>query len=155
MTSRIDLSVLKDSAWLGWLAMIPLLAARLAGAGSWAIWTAAGVCLALMLCDLVKRRGEMRAMSVQIRAGYVLLLALGLLPGMSWLHWMQLAGTSVRVLTGYCLLQRELLMLPWNASGPMTPAEMRRILLTPPGDGGILRLGQAAHGMSTQCALGK
>ena len=155
INDRIALSVLKDVTWWSWVAMIALLAVHLSGSAAWPIYAAAAACLTLMLCDLVLRRGDMRAMSVQIRFGYVILLMLGLLPGMSWIHWMQLAGTTVRVVTGYCLLQRELLMLPWNAHAPMTSAEMWRILRAPPGDGGLPQFNAAGRGVPNACALGK
>src|SRR5215213_6020401 len=95
------------------------------------------------------------ATCVQIRAGYVILLLLGLLPGMTWIHWMQLAGTSVRVLTGYCLLHRELLMLPCNSQTPLTPALAWRILITPPGAGGLLRLSAIENTMPNPCATAR
>jgi hypothetical protein len=154
LTPRLDRLALRDATWWSWVVMISLLAARLSGGSILIVWLAVAVCAAMMVMDIILRRGDLRAMSVQIRIGYLILLMLGLLPGMAWIHWMQLIGTSVRVLTGYCLLHRELLMLPWNSQAPMTAGEMWRILLTPPGDGGLFRLSDASRAMPNPCSPG-
>ena len=44
------------------------------------------------------------------------MLLAGLWPPLSFLHWIQLIGTTARVTTGYCLLARLLSLLPWNRS---------------------------------------
>jgi hypothetical protein len=144
----IDLGALKDLSWWSWVLMIALLAMRLVTQRVEPIVVAAGICAVLAVLD-ASRRG-LRAMSVQVRLGYVLLLLVGLLPGMSWIHLVQLVGTSARVVIGYCLLHRELMLMPWNSSGRQTLAAMLKTLFAVPGEGGLVRLG--AKGMSAPCA---
>jgi hypothetical protein len=122
------------------MVMIGLQSLRFAGYTN-AVAVAIVLCTSLAVVDLILRRWDVRAMSVQIRLGYVLLLALGLIPGLEWIHVVQIVGTSIRVMTGYCLLERELRMLPWNQSGGTSWSQMCNILLACPGAGGILRFG--------------
>lgn len=56
----------------------------------------------------------------------------------------------MRILTGYCLLHRKLLMLPWNLDEPLTATVIGRILFAAPGVGGLLRFSDAA----SPCGLG-
>lgn len=135
-----DWSVLRDVTWWSWVLMIGLLIGRFAGYVE-AIGPAIVVCWGLGTIDLVRRRGDWLAMSVQVRFTYAAMLVLGLLPGMAWLHGVQLVGTTARVVTGYCLLERELRIMPWHAVEPMTLRAMWRTLTAKPGAGGLLRFG--------------
>jgi hypothetical protein len=78
-----------------------------------------------------------RAMPVQVRLAFLALLVLGLAPGMWWVHWSQLVGTSAMVLVGYCPLVRMLALLPWNRAEPLTRAFAWRTFAAAPA-GGLL-----------------
>jgi hypothetical protein len=153
-TRKLDPSVLRDLTWWSWLFMIALLAIRFAGFPQSAL-IAIALCAALTGVDLILKRGEVSAMSVQIRLSYVALLIAGLLPWMGWIHAVQLAGTTARLVTGYCLLERELRLLPWNRVEPLTFAAAWGVLAAPPGPGGLLRLGRCTHAVSSPCAFGQ
>lgn len=43
-----------------------------------------------------------------------------------WIHWVQLVGTSARVLIGYCFLARPLSLAPWKRWQPLTWTLLRR-----------------------------
>jgi hypothetical protein len=142
----IDLSVFRDVTWWSWIAMIALLVMRFAYDLTPAVHAGIALCGGLAVLDLIarSRAGEQRcAMSVQIRVCYVALLVVGLLPGMAWLHAVQIAGTTARVLVGYCLLERELRLMPWNYPGRLTLAGAWEVLTAPPGAGGLITLGSA------------
>lgn len=140
----VDSSVFRDLTWWSWLIMIALLAMRFALHMPQAIHAGIAMCLILALTDVLTRHEAQRcSMRVQIRLGYAMLLAIGLLPGMGWLHAVQIAGTSARVLTGYCMLERELRLLPWNYPRRLTLAAAWEILTARPGAGGLLRFGHA------------
>src|SRR5262245_43347792 len=128
--------------------MIGCIIVRLATGNAESIYLAVGTCVALLYLDLVFRDWALSAMSIQIRAFYALLLVASLLPGMSWILFVQLIGTSARVLTGYCLLERELRLAAWNRIEPLSLREARQILLSLPRCGGILRLGGGGAAIS-------
>lgn len=148
---RIDTTVFRDSNWWSWVALIALLAIRATTGRTEPILVAVAVCSTVAGIDLGLRNGNLRAMSVQIRIGYVLMLILGLLPMTGWLHAMQLVGTTVRVLCGYCLLERGLRMLPWNLGGEaLTLSRAWAILAACPGAGGIVQFGAE----ESPCSIG-
>jgi protein-S-isoprenylcysteine O-methyltransferase Ste14 len=153
----IDLSIVRDPTWLSWVVLIALLVMRFATGSMSPIFAAIALCLALATIDLFLRRGDFKAMSVQVWLGYAALLTVGLLPGMAWLHVVQIVGTSVRVLGGYCLLDRELRLMPWNRVEPLTPRGAWQVLTAWPRDGGIVRLeiDDAAAGISCACGFGR
>ena len=150
---RIDRSVFGDPTWWSWIVMIALLVARFVAGSVGPAIAALALCLAIAAIDIIVRRGDIKAMSVQIRLGYAVLLLVGLVPGMQWMHAVQIAGTTARVLTGYCLLQRELLLFPFNRGGPLTRAFVRSILFAPPGPGGVFRFGSDAPELPNPCGL--
>lgn len=86
--------------------------------------------------------------AVQIRLAYTALLLVCLIPLMRWLYWLPTLGTFALVLFGYCLMARVLSLMPWNRSGPLSLALVRRTLLTPP------VVGNAAHGLPETGCLG-
>jgi hypothetical protein len=145
---RIDTSVVRDVTWWSWTILIALLAMRFAAGRIDSILVAIAVCGGLAGIDLGIRKGHVRAISVQIRLGCVVLLILGLLPDMAWLHALLLAGTIARVLSGYCLLERVLrLFMPWNLAGrSLSIGFAWRLLITRPGAGGLFRFGDEACG---------
>ena len=146
---RRDWSVLRDVTWWSWLVMIALLAMRFATGDPIYVAIAAAICGVLAGEDLGQREGDFRAMSVQIRIGYIVMLGVGLVPGMGWIHAVQLVGTTARVLVGFCLLHRGLQMFPWNLSERLTAATVWRILTAPPGAGGLWQFGEG----ESPCAI--
>ncbi len=146
---RLDLSALRDVSWWSWSVMAVLLSFSFA-VEPWPIVAAIGWCAALVAYDCWAAEGDLGAMSVQVRVGYLTMLLAGVLPGMRWLHVLQLVGAILRNLTGYCLLSRLLALLPWNHVEPLTLARTGRILVAVPGGGGLLRFDGGA-GASTPC----
>lgn len=112
-----------DLAWWYWLLTVALLAAGVAG---WP-W---GIPLAMVLCGIqllhfIVRTGSITSLPVQVRATYLLLLALGIWAPLQWIHFVQVIGTSARVLIGYCLLARTLSLAPWNRIAPLSATLVR------------------------------
>lgn len=148
---RFDAAMLRDATWWSWVVIVGLLVARFVSDAD-AAYAAIAICGGFAAIDLFLRRGDWRAMSVQIRASYTLMLVIGMLPGMAWLHAVQLVGTTVRVVTGYCLLERELRLVPMNRIDPLTLRAAWDTLTTRPGAGGLLRFGDDGARRSV-CAL--
>jgi hypothetical protein len=97
----------RDLAWWYWLVTAMLLFAQLVGHRGEAIWLAI-VLGFVQLLHFVLRGRSLGAFPVQVRAAYVLLLLLGTLEPLRFVHWIQLVGTSAMVSYGYCLLARGL-----------------------------------------------
>lgn len=98
--------------WWYWLGMVALLASGLSG---WDQGLPVAIALGTaQLFHFAWLEGRLSALSVQVRLGYLVLLLLGQWEPVSWIHWVQLLGTSARVLTGYCLLARLTVLMPWN-----------------------------------------
>jgi hypothetical protein len=85
------------------------------------------------------RERSLHAFPVQVRLGYLGLLLLGLWPPLSFLYWIQLAGTSAMVCFDYCPLARFLSLMPWNRRETFTLSVLRRTFLSPPARGNILQ----------------
>lgn len=109
-----------------WLATLPLLA--LGVAGHPAAVGGAMALTALHAVHLAARGAWFLDLCVQVRLAYFALLVVGLLPGMAWVHWLQLAGTAAVVASGYCLLARAMSLLPWNRQQPLTARLVRQAL---------------------------
>lgn len=114
----------QDLGWWYWAVTVILLASGLSG------WST-GVYLAILLCfiqigHVVWLTKSASAFPVQVRVAYVLMLAAGLWEPLQWIHWVQLVGTSARVLVGYCFLARSLSLAPWNRWQPITWGLVRR-----------------------------
>ena len=80
---------------------------------------------------------SLRHFPTQVRAVYLTWMALSFLPGLELLFWVQLAGTWLLSLTGYCLLARTLMVLPVNRAEPLSTDFIRRVFLMPPTSGSI------------------
>jgi len=98
--------MMRDLGWWYWVLTVGLLGAGLLG------WTA-GIVLAMALCavqivHVLWLTQNLTAFPLQVRVAYLAMLIAGLWEPLQWIHWMQLAGTSARVLIGYCLLARTL-----------------------------------------------
>lgn len=117
-----------DIGWGYWMATLPML---IAGVSGW-VW---GIVLAMALsmvqiAHFIRREGHLTAFPVQVRAAFLILLGLGLWEPMHWVHWVQVAGTSARVVVGYCLLARLMSLMPWNRIEPWSRTLVRRTFLT-------------------------
>src|SRR5512134_657507 len=124
--------------WWYWLATVTALALGLAG------WNPGyGMAMGVTLIHGIHylRLGHRPAsLPMQVRIGYLGLLALGLWQPLAFLHWMQLAGTSALLVFDYCLLARTLSLMPWNRRVPLSSRLIRRTFLTPPVRGSVLTL---------------
>lgn len=122
--------------WWFWLAAVVPLAASLAG------WRAAlplaFATVAAQIVHFAVRTGGVRAFTVQVPTAFLGLLALGLWPPFAFLHWLQLVGTTIRLLFDYCPLARIVSLAPWNRSEPISWTLVKRTFLTPPVTGSIL-----------------
>jgi hypothetical protein len=97
------------------------------------------------------RLGGWRPMPVQLRIVYLGMLVAGTLPWMSWLHVVQLIGTTAMVVAGYCALARTLTVLPLNRSQPLSRDRVQR-LVWEPARGGLLDFSRATDGMPVACS---
>jgi hypothetical protein len=117
-----------DLGWWYWFLTVGLLGAGLFG------WPA-GIYVAILLCavqivHVIWLTRAVTAFPVQVRVAYLAMLISGLWGPLQWIHWMQLAGTTARVLVGYCLLARTLSLAPWNRWQPVSFALIRRTFLS-------------------------
>lgn len=114
----------RDIGWWYWLMTLPMLTAGLSG-WSWGFAAAMVLCV-IQVIHFAWRDSSFTAFPVQVRAAYLILLILGQWTPLHWILWVQLVGTSVRVLVGYCLLARTLSLLPWNRFEPWSMALLGR-----------------------------
>lgn len=115
MTTMVTI---RDLGWWYWFVTVGLLAAGLSG------WQR-GIYLAIVLCiiqigHVMRLTHDLTTFPMQVRATYAVMLMAGLWGPLAWLHWMQLVGTSARVLIGYCFLARLLSLAPWNRREPLS-----------------------------------
>lgn len=125
---------LNDSQWWHFAAIAVFLAAGLggvAGAREAALATAGF----LAVTGLMSRTGS-KSFRALVQFTYLGLMALSFLPGLGFIAWIQMAGTFVLVLTGYCPLARVLLLLIKCRSG-LSWNLVRQVLLSPPVAGSI------------------
>ena len=117
-----------DLGWWYWLLTVGLLGLGLLG------WSA-GIWLAMTLCviqigHVLWLARDIAAFPVQVRGAYLGLLFAGLWGPLQGIHWMQFAGTTARILAGYCLLARALSLAPWNRRQPLNSGLLRRTFFT-------------------------
>ena len=117
-----------DLAWWYWMLTVGLLGVGVTG-WPWGVPLAMGLC-AIQILHFRTRTGSLTSFPVQVRMTYMLLLALGLWPPFQWIHFVQVIGTSARVLVGYCLLVRALSLAPWNRVEPLSAALVRNTFLS-------------------------
>jgi hypothetical protein len=120
----------QDIGWWYWLVTVLLLALEEAG------WRP-GLYLAMALCvvqavHFAKRESNVTALTVQVRVAYLGLLLAGLWEPLHAIHWIQLIGTSARVLADYCFLSRSLSLLPWNRLEPLSWGLLHRTFFLVP-----------------------
>ncbi len=118
----------RDMAWWYWLVTVALL-----GTGFFispmGLYAAMALCVVQAVHILAITRNA-AAFPLQVRVAYLALLIAGLGEPLQWIHWMQLIGTTARVLIGYCLLARTLSLAPWNRRQPLTAGLIRRTFLS-------------------------
>ncbi len=122
------MKTIHDLGWWYWVLTVGLLGAGLFGLSA-AIWLAMALCI-VQIGHIVRLTRDVIAFPVQVRVAYLGLLFAGLWGPLQWIHWMQLAGTTARVLAGYCLLARALSLAPWNRRQPLTLGLLRRTFLS-------------------------
>lgn len=116
--------------WWIWFITFATIVAGLAG---YTAGYAAATMLALAHTLLFWRKaGEFRAISVQIRFAYALLLALSYIPQLRWLYWPSAIGAFAMLVFGYCAMGRTLSLLPWNRGEALTLDLLRRTFLRAP-----------------------
>ena len=106
---HLNQQVATDVSWWHWLLTIPLLLVNLAGY-RWGMAIAMGLCAVAggYFWHLLRR---IKPYPVQVRIAYIVWSAVGLLPGMQWMLWIQLCGTTAMVTVGYCLRSCTLILL--------------------------------------------
>lgn len=124
--------------WWFWLVTVLLLGAALFLA-SYPIMCGTIAFCALQGVYYLVRDKSIMAFPVQVRMAYTLLLVLALLPSLQIIAWLQLIGTFVVVTSGYCILARMMVLMPWNRSVPMSVALLRQTFLRPPVNGSIMQ----------------
>ena len=122
------MATVRDLGWWYWFLTVGLLSTGLFG------WPA-GIYLAILFCavqigHVIWLTRDLTAFPIQVRVAYLAMLLAGLWGPLQWIHWMQLAGTTARVLVGYCLLARTLLLAPWNRRQPVSFALIRRTFVS-------------------------
>ena len=148
------MSRLADPAWWYWFATVGLLAV---GTGGWtsAIYFAIALCV-VQVVHFSWRKRSVTALAVQVRLSYLGMLCAGLWEPLSFLHWIQLIGTSAIVLVDYCLLARVLSLLPWNRNERFSLGLVGRTIFSRPMRGSIQqRLADATTSPECACSLTK
>jgi hypothetical protein len=133
----------RDLAWWYWLFTVSMLAAGLFG-WEWGLMMAIVLCL-VQIGHVFWITRNVAAFAMQVRLVYLTILIAGLCGPLKWLHWVQLVGTTERVLIGYCFLARTLSLAPWNRCQPLTWEVLRETYLAmasaiPPCGAGFRRL---------------
>jgi hypothetical protein len=101
-----------DWTWWAWALTAVLLAVGLSGHPG--AFIAAMALTGVQAIIMLAREKSVMAFSVQLRLGYLVLLAICYIPQMRWLYWLPTIGTFALVIFGYCLMARMLSLLPWN-----------------------------------------
>jgi len=122
------MATIHDLGWWYWFLTAGLLGVGLFGWPT-AIYVAILLC-AVQIGHVIWVTRDLTAFPVQVRVAYLAMLIAGLWGPLQWIHWMQLAGTTARVLVGYCLLARTLSLAPWNRWQPVSLALIRRTFLS-------------------------
>ena len=120
----------KTAAWWYWLASTVCLWLTVTG-----VYPAFDITLAIAVMQLMHfliRDRAQPTLTIQIRAGYLFVLLLTLIPGFSWFLWVPAIGTLARVLYSYCIMARMLILLPFNRRESLTMSYVKKAFLTPP-----------------------
>lgn len=146
---KLDKRVWKDPSWWHWAVTIPLLTVNLAGY-RWGMVVAMGLCVVAGGYFWYRLR-QIQPFPVQVRIAYLAWSAIGLLPGMQWMLWIQLCGTSAMVAVGYCPLIRLLTLLPPNRSEPLSASLVWRAFAKEPCAGGLVKWNDDASVPEGRC----
>lgn len=147
--AHLNYHIVTDVSWWHWLLTVPLLAYNLAG-HRWAMAAAMGLCALVGGYFWFKLR-QIKPYPVQVRIAYLVWSAIGLLPGMQWMLWVQLCGTTAMVAIGYCPLIRLLSLLPPNRKEPLTASLVWRAFVKEPCAGGLVNWSTGAAGTVVSC----
>ncbi len=139
-----------DLGWWYWFLTVGLLGTGLSGRPT-------GIFLAMVLCavqiaHVSRLTRDVAAFPMQVRIAYMGMLIAGFWEPLQWIHWLQLAGTTARVLIGYCLLARTLSLAPWNRWQPLSFALIKRTFLSL--QPGVPPCGEVFHRMSLERVQG-
>ena len=126
----------RDYGWWYWVASTISLWFALAGFnGAYEMALMIGAAQLLHFIYVERHVGNF---PVQIRMGYLSFLLLALPEGLQWLLWVPAVGTLLRVLTGYCIMARMLMLMPFNREVQLSAEFVTAAFLTPPVAGNIL-----------------
>ena len=126
----------KDLSWWYWLASTACLWFAVTVEPS-AYHAAIGIGV-WQLFHFAFREQSLSAFPVQIRLGYLSFLLMAMPETMQWLLWVPAIGTALRVIFGYCIMARMLMLLPFNRIQILTWRFVAHAFFTPPMRGNVL-----------------
>jgi len=141
-TPTLNRPALTDPSWWHWALTIPLVVLHLLGY-PWAMPAVMAFSAVAAVYFWTKIK-QLRPYPVQVRLAYVVWSAIGMLPYMQWMHWIQLFGTTAMVTVGYCPLIRMLSLLSWNRTQPFSQATLWHAFFKEPVAGGFFQWPTAA-----------
>lgn len=127
---------IKDHGWWYWLAStlcLWLAVTTTPAAYEWAL-----VIAVVQLIHFTLAEGGIHRFPAQIRLGYFSFLLLAMPEGFEWLLWVPAIGTLLRVVFGYCIMARMLMMLPFNRHVALSWKFVKEAFFTPPIRGNIM-----------------
>lgn len=122
----------------------------------WRYWFVVATCLAVSLfvwppalflamlvtavysVHMYRYSPRLTSFPMQVRLVYLGLLALGLVPYFSWVHWVQMVGAPALLVFDYCPLARMLSLMPWNRSQLFSWKFFRSAIFSKPVKGSII-----------------
>ncbi|MDH5302087.1 MAG: hypothetical protein OEW58_12065 [Gammaproteobacteria bacterium] len=126
----------RDFAWWYWLvSTISLWFTLTTTPEAYSLTIAIG---GLQLLHFALREQSLRSFPVQIRLGYLSVLLIAMPDGFQWVLWIPAVGTLIRVLIGYCIMARILMLMPFNRQNPLSLRFVKDAFLTQPVRGNIL-----------------
>lgn len=124
-------------SWWYWLITVGLLTAGVLG---WSMGFLFAIGLTVFqLFHFTLRERSIAAFPVQVRLGYLSLLLIALPETLQLLYWLQVIGTWIQVLFGYCMMARVVSLLPWNRNEAFSFGLLKRTFLSAPVRGNILQ----------------
>ena len=127
---------LKEINWWYWLVISSLLNVSMFG-----IWDTYHLLMAVSTINLIHyalRERSLVVFPVQVRFAFLVFLMIAYSLEMRWLCWVPAIGTIARVLFGYCLLARMLMLLPNNRKDPLNWAFVSNAFFAAPIRGSVL-----------------
>ena len=123
--------------WWAWAVTAVLLLWGLFTGEMLARQAAMAVSLAQAAVYLARNR-SLSHFPTQLRVAYALWMAASFVPELTFMYWIQSAGTTALVVFGYCPLARMLLVFPWNRTVPLTGRRLATIVFHPPIHGSVV-----------------